>query len=61
MIFKFLGHPKKPKVRLDKDENLTNMRIEKYQGYILLMIIILVGILFIDFCFTLVPAVEICL
>ena len=61
MIFKFLGHPKKPKARLDKDENLTNMRIEKYQGYILLLIIILAGILFIDFCFTLVPAVKICL
>ncbi len=61
MIFKFLGYPKKQKVRLDKDENLTNMRIEKYQGYILLMIIILAGILFIDFCFTVVPVVEICL
>ena len=61
MIFKFLGHPKKQKVRLDKNENLTNMKIEKYQGYILLMIIILAGVLFLDFCFTLVPAVEICL
>lgn len=61
MIFKFLGHPKKQKVRLDKNENLLNMRIEKYQGYILLMIIILAGILFIDFCFTLVPEVGLCL
>ena len=61
MIFKFLGHPKKQKVRLDKNENLLNMKIEKYQGYILLMIIILAGILFIDFCFTLVPEVGLCL
>ena len=61
MIFKFLGHPKKQKVRLDKNENLLNMKIEKYQGYILLMIIILACILFIDFCFTLVPEVGLCL
>ena len=61
MIFKFLGHPKKQKVRLDKNENLLNMKIEKYQGYILLMIIILAGVLFIDFCFTLVPEVGLCL
>ena len=61
MIFKFLGHPKKQKVRLDKHETPTNKRIKKYQEYILLMMIILAGILFIDFCFTLVPVVEICL